>query len=215
MENRLKERLTGAAILVALIVLVVPELFHGQREQAADRPQGAATEPAERSIVVDVQGPGTAAAPAAGAAPPAASAPPVVAAPAAALPVSPPVPPSGGIAAAPQPLAAATPAAPPAAAPAAAAGGAPTPAPAPAPAARGGHANAGGWSVQLGLFARRDNAERLRAAAEAKGFAASLSAADGNGRYRVRVGGLPDRAAAQTLQQRLRAQGFQAAVVGP
>ena len=35
METRLKQRLTGAAILVALVVMLVPEMFHGQRGDRA------------------------------------------------------------------------------------------------------------------------------------------------------------------------------------
>src|SRR3974390_3596565 len=35
MENRIKERLTGAAILVALIVMLVPEMFRGQGDHGS------------------------------------------------------------------------------------------------------------------------------------------------------------------------------------
>jgi cell division septation protein DedD len=69
--------------------------------------------------------------------------------------------------------------------------------------------------VQLGLFAQRENAQRLLQAAQSKGFAVSISGADANGPYRVHLTGLADRAAAETVRARLRAQGFAAAIVGP
>src|ERR1700728_3995003 len=54
MENRLKQRLTGAAILVALIVMLVPEMFHGQRGDVA-APAGSSGEgPPVRSYTIDL-----------------------------------------------------------------------------------------------------------------------------------------------------------------
>jgi DedD protein len=41
LEDRIKQRLTGAAILVVLVVLVVPEMFHGQRNDAPGRAGGS------------------------------------------------------------------------------------------------------------------------------------------------------------------------------
>jgi cell division protein FtsN len=82
-------------------------------------------------------------------------------------------------------------------------------------AAASAHAAAAGWSVQLGLFAQRDNAERLMHSAQTKGFAVNVSDRDAKGLYHVHAAGLADRAAAQALQQRLRDQGFAAAVVAP
>src|SRR5271170_1685404 len=41
LEDRIKQRLTGAAILVVLVVLVVPEMFHGQRGDAPRRAAGS------------------------------------------------------------------------------------------------------------------------------------------------------------------------------
>jgi DedD protein len=172
MENRLKERLTGAAILVALIVLVVPELFHGQRDAAPGDAHGAGEAPVQRSYVIDLK---DSAAPAAAASASSADG--------------------------------AAPAAP--AAPAMPAAVVNTPV-APVPVS-----SAPGWSVQLGLFAQRENAQRLLQAAQSKGFAVSIASGDGNGLYRVRVAGLADRAAAENVRARLRAQGFPAAIVGP
>jgi len=178
MENRLKERLTGAAIIVALIVLVVPELFQGRHDAATGGTRGAPDGPVRRSYVIDLKESG-----AHDAAPPAAA---VVAAPEAA------VAPTGADT---HPVSAAT---------------APT-----APSARATGGNASGWSVQLGLFAQRENAQRLLQAAQSKGFAVRVSGADPNGPYRVHVTGLADRAAAENVRARLRAEGFAAAIVGP
>ena len=54
MENRLKERLTGAAILVALIVLLVPEMFHGQRRDVAASTGSSAEGAPVRSYTIDL-----------------------------------------------------------------------------------------------------------------------------------------------------------------
>ncbi len=51
MENRTRERLTGAAILVALVVLLVPELLSGPR-RAARQPAAAVDEPPIRSYTM-------------------------------------------------------------------------------------------------------------------------------------------------------------------
>jgi cell division septation protein DedD len=69
--------------------------------------------------------------------------------------------------------------------------------------------------VQLGLFAKRENAERQMSDAKARGFAVSVSNADPKGMFHVRVAGLADRAAAQAVEQKLKAQGLPAAVVAP
>jgi cell division septation protein DedD len=54
MENRLKERLTGAAILVALVVMLVPEMFHGQRGDIAASPGSSGDGPPVRSYTIDL-----------------------------------------------------------------------------------------------------------------------------------------------------------------
>src|SRR5580700_10194709 len=54
MENRLKERLTGAAILVALIVLLVPEMFHGQRSEVPASAGSSGEGPPLRSYTIDL-----------------------------------------------------------------------------------------------------------------------------------------------------------------
>src|SRR5579863_2939678 len=54
MENRLKQRLTGAAILVALIVMLVPEMFHGQRGNVAAVSGSSGEGPPVRSYTIDL-----------------------------------------------------------------------------------------------------------------------------------------------------------------
>jgi cell division septation protein DedD len=54
MDNRLKERLTGAAILVALVVMLVPEMFHGQRGDVAALAGSSGEGPPLRSYTIDL-----------------------------------------------------------------------------------------------------------------------------------------------------------------
>lgn len=209
METRLKERLTGAAILVALIVLVVPELFHGQHPDVAATSSSNGEGPPLRSYTIDLSNGPARTAPlqstdnagesSAGPSSPsnAQSTPSTQGTPAASAPANSSAAPAVPVA----PVARTKPAAPPAAA-------------APSPAAAK-TASASSWSVQLGLFAQRDNAERLMHSAQAKGFPVSVSDADAKGLYHVVATGLADRSAAQTLQGRLQGQGFQAALVAP
>jgi len=218
MENRLKERLTGAAILVALIVMLVPEMFHGQRADVAASASSSGEGPPLRSYTIDLSNnPKTSA--------------PLQSTPANSAdadndskPAAAPQSDQPNAAPTPEPAVAA-------AAPTVAAASKPTPLPASTPAATaatvappllGGsrppgaadhNASSGGWAVQLGLFAKRDNAERLQHAAQAKGFPVMISGADGRGLYRVYAGGMADRAAAESYAQRLKDQGMPAAVI--
>ena len=90
-----------------------------------------------------------------------------------------------------------------------------------APAASSAHsekpAGSGGWVVQLGVFASRQNAEHLALEVRVKGFKASVSEVTGSSRklYRVRVGPAGDRAAAEELQTRLKAAGRPGGTVVP
>jgi cell division septation protein DedD len=212
MEQRLKERLTGAAILVAVIVLIVPELFHGHLAERAGKSANSSEGPPMRSYLIDLGASHSAplqlgAASARGlAASPAVSAAPGAASEAAGAPIAP--------APTPAPLASSAPVA--SAQSALPASGHP-PAKAPASSRSGGtRAKAAvDWSVQLGLYAKRANAEHMVHVAHTKGFPASVTAPDAKGRYRVRVAGLTTRSAALTLAARLRAAGLPAAAVGP
>jgi DedD protein len=83
LEDRIKHRLTGAAILVVLVVLVVPEMYHGQRNDAPRRASGTwpsvpPSMPTQSSDGTSAPGPASSANPPISAtpAPPAVTAPP-------------------------------------------------------------------------------------------------------------------------------------------
>jgi len=198
MERPFKERLVGAVVLVALIVLVVPALLSGPQEP---RTTGPAAEGEPRRVEIDLAGPLPQAEPTeqdelVAAAedtapveapavvqqpPPATAGPPVsVEAPAAVVPEE-------GAAAAPVAV---------------------TPKPtAPAPAA--------GWAVQVAALSSRDAAARLAADLKGRGYAAFVleHRADGKLFYRVRVGPEAQRERADALAIRLKKEGFKSAVV--
>ena len=68
--------------------------------------------------------------------------------------------------------------------------------------------------VQLGSFARRENAERLAQQLRARGFQAAVSqGSSGRRLFRVRAGPAPSRAAAAQLAAKLRAAGHAGAIV--
>jgi len=214
MDSRAKQRLTGAVILVALFVLLVPELLTGPR--VADTPDGSPTDEGMRRYTIDLDAsapsaqhdnaaaqppvalppvaddraqPGEAAAPAAQAAPESA-------APATAVaPRSEPLKPVPS-----QPVPAQS-------APTSAATAAPSQAP--PPAARGS------FAVQLGTFGNRENADRLVREMNAKGFAAFVApyTKENHELYRVRVGPARDRAAAEALAAQLRRTGQSGSIV--
>lgn len=213
MDTELKHRLTGAVILVALVVLLVPEMLSGPSPSArapdADALRlpalGAAPSAPVRSIDIDL-GESARAVPAA---PPAAA--PAVAAPAAAANGSAPPSPSS-------PAAPSTPAVPAAPIERAAApmGANAADARASAPAAASPRLPlTGRFSVQAGSFAARDSAESLAARLRSKGFEVQVSAVQAEGRtlHRVRVGTAGDRVAAEALLMRLRAAGHNGSVV--
>jgi DedD protein len=186
MDVQSKERLTGAVILVVLIVLVVPELLRGPRsaaEPVADSAEGPPTrlytiELGDRATTGPAR-PQTPAAsrPQAEQQAPATAEPPVESRP---VPARTP---------APQPT-------PPATEPVRASS-------VEAPLAKG-------WSIQVGSFANRENAEREVGTLRKQGFRSFLTegtASGGKRLYHVRVGPAPDRATAQALAGRLRSSG--------
>jgi DedD protein len=204
MDRRVKERLVGASILVAIVVLVVPELLSGPKPATAPpAPNAIAAEPI-RNVTVDLA---TSKAPATSEAEP---------------PVAAPPPPTGdsapgtqsgnpGSAASAPAAAAPSTAAPPTAASAHAAAAAPveTPAHSPISAAR--------WAVQLGSFANRANADNLVHQLKAQGLTAFVSSG-GSGqslRYRVRMGPWADREAADRTAAKLKSLGRVSTVVAP
>jgi DedD protein len=200
---QVKERLTGAIILVALIVLLVPELLTGPVHSAprVNAVAPSAEEPPLRSYTIKLadeahprgaarnSGPDQ---PAPFAAPPVPGAATTVAQPSAEEPtgsaVPPPAPGTGGT----------------------------TQGKAAAPAAAPAQANAAGsgaYVVQLGSFASRANADRLARQLHSQGFPVSVSQGSSGHLYRVRVGPVPDRGAASELAQHLRAHGHSGAIV--
>ena len=195
----MKERLTGAIILVALIVLLVPELLTGPVRSAprVTAVASSAEEPPLRSYTIklaDESHPRSTAAhsgpeqPAPLAAPPAdtSAAPPAVE-----EPTSSTAPPHSAAAGATQVPPTAGPAAP------------------PPPITE----SSGSYVVQLGSFASRANADRLARQVHAQGFPVSVSKGTSGHLYRVRVGPAHDRAAASELAQQLRARGHSGAIV--
>jgi DedD protein len=200
LQDHLKERLTGAAILVVIVVLLVPEMFRGRPAGGAEHsgagPDGAPV----RTYNIDLRD-SPAALPPAVASQPAVAAQPV----ASALPAvtAPPAGPGAGSAT--NPAGAATPPANQAPTLAATApASAPATVRAPGPAA----GSASGWTVQVGSFTRRDFAERMVKQVRAKGFTVEAVGPDDRGLYRVRSAPLAERAAALALKQRMQARGL-------
>lgn len=204
MDTRIKERLVGAIVLVAIVVIVVPELLTGQR--SAPTPASAPGTVPVRTVTIDLATPERAAI----ARPVPAALPPTGTAAAAANPPTP-NPPEPRVAPESVPPAAAEPAATtidrPASAPQAAPAAAP---PRPSSVAHGGEA----WVVQLGSFASRENAERLATNLRAKSYSAYVSEFRGSGRvlFRVRVGPEQDRARADAIAARLAREGHRGSV---
>jgi DedD protein len=205
MDRRVKERLIGASILVALVVLVVPELLSGPKPNAAPAPAlpAAAPEPI-RNVTVDLT---TSKAPANPEPEPEPQ-------PAAASPTQTPVatgPAQSSVAAsasAPTLSATAKPLA-----KAAAARTAPVESAAPSPTSSGVRF----WSVQLGSFASRANADNLSHQVKEQGFSVFvLAGGSGNSaRYRVRVGPLSDRESAERTAAKLKSLGHVGSLVAP
>ena len=189
MERPVKERLVGAAVLVALVVLVVPALLSGPRKPGTPEPSAAGE---SRSVEIDLVGPLPQAEPTeqdelvaeAEKAPP--GEPPVAARGAQTSAVGPAV--TEAVVVAPPDTVTPTPAAP---------------------------ATAAGWAVQVAALSDRDAAARLAADIKGRGYAAFVleHRADGKLFYRVRVGPEAQRERADALAARLKREGFKVAVV--
>ena len=205
----MKERLTGAIILVALIVLLVPELLTGpiRKKLAPAASSTAASAPAAGDgRMARAQPPLRSYTLTLGAAPPAQSAESSGESPSEAAPES----------STPGPAATVPHAG--AAGPSRGSAGAES-APLPLQAAKSPAnpavretrvaASSGGWVVQLGSFASRQNADRLARSLQSRGFRMSVSPARAGARvlWRVRAGPAHDLAGAQHLAARLRALG--------
>lgn len=75
----------------------------------------------------------------------------------------------------------------------------------------------GGWMVQVGSFSAQDKAEQIAAKLKGQGYPAFVGSVKVNGKtlYRVRVGALAERAAADATLQKLRGSYPGASVVAP
>jgi cell division septation protein DedD len=229
MDRQLTERMIGAALLLGALVVVVPMILDGSGQPArmVAKPDREPIDLRTHTIHLD----GAERAPPVPRARVAADAGPVAAdrpAPGSTV-LTPPDPPAvepgddttqrpAGEASAP-PVAASSSKSKPAPAPAsspastststAAPAVAAAPAPAPPPART--EPASGAWYVQLGSFSSRDNAKRLAADLERKGFKATISpltASGGKTLYRVRTGGFKTREEAAQLASRLAGAGF-------
>jgi len=221
MDQTLQARLIGATVLVALAVLLIPEVLSGRKNVEPAVNDGAADR-GTRTFTIELGGPGGPGGQ--GAVLPSASSP---SAPAKREPASPDAraptseAPPGAVAgeavppvvvqrgqsndAAPAVAALAPPAATPL-----------QPAPQPtrqaAPPAAG---STGEWVVQVGAFGSAEAARRLVADLSADGYAAQVAPVTRAGRtlHRVRVGPAGGRAEAEQLAERLKARRLPAAVV--
>ncbi len=204
MERPVKERLVGATILVAVIVLIVPELLSGPKRPATP-PLSPGSSAPTRNVFVDLTTnkatPAPQAAELASAATAAASG---AAARDAATAGGDAPPAAGAVAAAPPTVSTLRVETQP-------------PAPnSPADTATSPDA-ARGWAIQLGSFVSRANAEKLVHQLKATGSVVYVTSS-GSGhslRYRVRTAPLPDRAAAERAAAKLKAAGHTVTIVTP
>jgi DedD protein len=223
MEEALKARLIGAAVLVAIAVLLIPELLSGRKAVEPVAEQGTGQR-GTRTFTIELDGaPGQSARSPMTSAPPAAE----TQAPAAIVPqadtprpgpepAAEPVPQPG-----PQVAEAQRPPAQPAAATTAPATSEQTvesPPVGEAPAARpavAAPAAGGDWAVQVGAFGSADTARKLVKDLTGAGYRAFVSPVLRGGKtlHRVRVGPEADKASAEQVAQRLKGRGLPATVV--
>ena len=220
MDRSLKERLIGAAVLVLLAVLVVPELLSGRKATTApvaDEPGGREL----RTYTIELNGTSTLATPAADGSMSRPIEP-------AATPLAverPSPPPAQPPATRPQPAPDTAPpaakAAPPRASTPAPKATSEGPAPAPVPreatpdTAPGSAPARGTWSVQVGAFGSAESARKLVRDLQADGYRAYVSPLQRNGKtlHRVRVGPEPAKTAADALSGRLKSRGLPVSLV--
>lgn len=211
----MKERLVGAAVLVAISVIVVPEFLSGPAQQEDPAPSTEARAAEGSSLKTyeiklgSLNEPGDSGGGASGAASAGATSPAADEGRGEAPGKEP-----TGDSAAPQPEA------PPGAgssgsASAAARVAAQTESPAGAGPASGVSAGAGGWAVQAGSFANRSAAQTLAATLEQRGYRVFMMPFTSGSQtlYRVRVGPMKDRSEAEATLRRLARDGVKGAVV--
>jgi DedD protein len=218
MDDALKARLIGATVLVALAVLLIPELLSGRKQESPAATPEVATARGTRTFTIELaggpQGSTVSETPPAArneplAAPPASESatqpPPVTASqPGASEPAAPVSEPAQRVAQA------ANPEPSPPSAPSVKAT-VPEPAPAPAPAIPG----RGGWAVQVGAFGSAASAAKLVNQLQEAGYKAYVSPVSRSGKtlHRVRVGPEAERSEAESLVAGLKVRGLPATVV--
>jgi len=192
-EGPLKERLTGALIVVAVLVIVVPEMLSGPDKPPATGSGGSDAGPPVRTYSLEL---GTSAA--------ARTQDQSALTPQSAEPAEKPE----------QPLQA-PPAPPPAAQPSQAESAPPAADVKPAPASASTAQKQ--WWTQLGSFSARNNAERLARELRDKGYSIDIARIRVGNKdlYRVRAGPVASREAAVALQSRLAAAGHKSSLVPP
>jgi len=227
MEESLKARLIGAVVLVALAVLLIPELLSGRKAAEPAAEEGAGPR-GTRTFTIELgQAPGqatrsptTTSAPVPSASPANSLPAPPVTDPGSEVPAGQPAETAAEAAEAPEPAPTPEPAAATAARPAqsvppsveTAPDAAPRSEPKPPPALS---APTGGWAVQVGAFGSAETARKLVQDLSGAGYRAFVSPVNRGGKtlYRVRVGPAGDRAGAEQLVPRLKARGLPATVV--
>ncbi len=214
MDTALRNRLTGAVILVLLAVLLLPELLTGAGGTATRTPSTAGATPEGgaplQTLQIDLSG--TARGPAGSAPPP----PEVMDGQAEGLDVDPAAPPPVVRLPVPEAITTAPPtAAPPAAVPPAAVPPAAAPPTAAPPTAVSVDATATRFYVQVGTFATRERAVIAQKDLARRGFKVTINETTSGARrlHRVRVGPVADRAAAVALEARLRSLAPDRAIV--
>ncbi|MFU8822279.1 MAG: SPOR domain-containing protein [Gammaproteobacteria bacterium] len=203
MERQLKERIVGATVIVALGIIVIPWLLDGPAQSSRPVEQAIELPPADqpgRTYTIPLDP---------GAGPPVqmengSTTQPVPARPGAGAVQRPAPGDTTATAPAPQPVQPTPRPAP-----------APVTQPAPSPAPQAAPSGDGPWTVQVGSFSQPDNAQALQRRLASEGFEAFTSrvATDAGTMYRVRVGPVPERDAAEKLLARVRAAGHATARV--
>ncbi|HET8691003.1 MAG TPA: SPOR domain-containing protein [Steroidobacteraceae bacterium] len=202
MEVRVRERLIGALVLVAVVVLLVPAILKGPAPEPAAEQRTAQTRRVEVPLGATAQAP-DAQAPVPEEPVGSVELPPSLAearTQAPAVPEPRPAPSSAAAKPAGNAPREPTPAAPTVARP---------PKTVPAPTAA-----AGGWAVQVAAFSTRSKADQVVADLRKRGYAAFVFdyRASGKVLYRVRVGPEPDRDRAAAIAARLAKDGYQPVV---
>jgi DedD protein len=206
-EGPLKERLTGALIVVAVLVIVVPEMLSGPDKSSVTANRSGDAGPPVRTYSLELGSPAAARTQDQSALTPQ-STEPVAQQSAEPAPTPAPAPATEPESApAPSSPAESTPPAPPADV---------KPAAVPAPDVPAAGVK-GQWWSQLGSFSARDNAERLARDLRDKGYAINVARIKVGSKdlYRVRAGPVASREAAVSLQSRLATAGHKSSLVPP